>query len=158
MAAVTNDGSAPHRGSQPPGRPRVLLAEDSREMAVELRRLVDVEFEVIDLVRDGSALVERAGALRPDVIVADLAMPGLSGLAAAAAILAARPSTRLVFVTMHYEPALVERALDVGALGYVAKRDAGDELPIAIRHALRGLRYLSLSVRTILRTAPPGTF
>jgi DNA-binding NarL/FixJ family response regulator len=120
-------------------------------MAAELCELLEVEFEVVDVVRDGPSLIETAFVLVPEVIVTDIGMPGMSGLAAAGAILARRPSTPIVFVTVYSERSFIERALALGALGYVAKRDAGDELTVATRHALGGHQYLSRSVRALLK-------
>lgn len=122
-------------------------------MAAELGGLLRVEFEVVE-VRDGPTLVEMVSVLLPDVVVTDIGMPGMSGLTAARAILARRPSTPIVFVTVHCEKALIERALAVGALGYVAKRDAGDELMVAAWQALGGHGYLSVSVRRVLKNRP----
>jgi DNA-binding NarL/FixJ family response regulator len=118
-------------------------------MAAELAGLLSVDFEIVGVVRDGPALIETALALEPDAIVTDIGMPGMSGLTAAGAILARRPSARIVFVSVHCERGLVERALAIGGLAFVAKRDAGDELTVATRHALRGRQYLSLSVRAV---------
>src|SRR5262249_59954166 len=95
---------------------------------------------------DGHALLEAAAKYRPDVIVADIAMPGLDGIAAARALLRADPGARIVFVTVHGEPELVQQALAVGVLGYVLKLAAGDELVPAVHAALRGERSLSRGV------------
>jgi DNA-binding NarL/FixJ family response regulator len=151
---VTSDGSTGAGGGEPTKRPRILLAEDSPEMAAELAGLLSVEFEVAEVVRDGPALIEMAFALEPDAIVTDIGMPGSSGLTAAGAILARRPATPIVLVSIHCERGLVERALAVGALGFVAKRDAGDELTVATQHALRGRQYLSFSVRAAFENRP----
>jgi DNA-binding NarL/FixJ family response regulator len=82
-------------------RARVLLADDHPEVVKDLRALVETEFEVVATVGDGNALVAAAEALAPDVIVTDIAMPGLNGIAAASRILASNPSARIVFVTVH---------------------------------------------------------
>ena len=70
-------------------------------------------------------------------------MPGLDGIAAATAILRQNPAARIVLVTVHGDPMLVERGLEAGALGYVLKRTAGDELMPAVHSALRGERHVS---------------
>lgn len=119
-------------------RPRLLLADDHRETRVLLRSLLQVEFDVIADVQDGSALVSAAEQLLPDVIVTDISMPGLDGLAAAIAILRSNPAARIVFVTVHKDRILVERGLAAGALGFVLKLEAGDELIPAVHAALRG--------------------
>lgn len=125
------------------GRPRVLLAEDHRHVAEELRRLLEPEFEVAAVVGDGHALLREAEALVPDVVVTDVAMPGLDGIAAMTALLARRPTARVVLVTVHDNPELVERAYAAGALAYVPKLTASRDLVPAVRAALRGERYRS---------------
>jgi DNA-binding NarL/FixJ family response regulator len=121
----------------------VLLADDHRETAEQLRKLLEREFEVVAMVGDGRALVEAAARLHPDVIVTDFAMPELDGLDAAVIIWRRNPAARIVLVTVHTEAILVERALAAGALGYVLKDAAGDELLTGVHAALEGKRYVS---------------
>ena len=117
---------------------RVILADDHPEIVEDLRALVEPEFEVVATVADGHALVVAAETLTPDVIVTDIAMPGLNGITAAARILRRNPAARIVFVTVYNDPVLVQKGLATGALGYVLKLTAGDDLLPAIRAALRG--------------------
>ena len=124
-------------------RPRVLLAEDHAETAERLRKLLRADFDVIASVEDGDALVDAAERLSPDVIVTDIAMAGIDGIAAAVQIRRHDPNARIVFVTVHAESMFVEAGLEAGALGYVLKDSAGDELIAAIRAALGGHRYVS---------------
>lgn len=124
-------------------QPRVLLADDHRETAELLRGLLTPEFEVIEQVQDGLALVVAAARLSPDVIVSDISMPGLDGISAASAILRSNPAARIVLVTVHSDPMVAQRGLETGALGYVLKRTAGDELVPAVHSALRGERHVS---------------
>jgi DNA-binding NarL/FixJ family response regulator len=123
--------------------PRLLLADDHAQTLEVLHSLLEPEFDVVAKVRDGFALVSAAARLLPDVIVSDISMPGLDGISAAAAILSSNPAARIVFVTVHSHPILVERAFRTGALGYVVKRQAGDELIPAVRSALRGERHVN---------------
>ena len=127
-------------------RARVLLADDHPALVEALRALVEPEFEVVATVADGNALVAAAKALAPDVIVTDIAMPGLNGLTAAARILQSNPAARIVFVTAYNHPVLVEKGLAAGAFGYVLKLRAGDDLVPAIHAALRGEHHLSPTV------------
>jgi DNA-binding NarL/FixJ family response regulator len=124
-------------------RPRLLLAEDHLETAELLFGLLRPEFDVIGHVQDGHTLVCAAERLFPDVIVSDITMPGLDGISAAAAILMKNPAARIIFVTVHGDPVMVERVLAAGALGYVLKLTAGDDLIPAIRAALRGERHVT---------------
>ena len=124
-------------------RIRLLLADDHLATAEQLRRLLQPEFDVIAHVTDGRTLVEYAERLAPDVIVTDISMPGVDGITAAAAILRQNPDARIVLVTVHGDPSLVTRGLETGALGYVLKCSAGDDLIPAIDAALRGERHVS---------------
>jgi DNA-binding NarL/FixJ family response regulator len=128
-------------------RARVLLAEDHPAVAEDLRALLTSEFDVIATVGDGDGLVAAADMLTPDVIVTDIAMPGLDGMAAAGEILQRNPRARIVFVTVHNDAEMVQKALATGVLGYVLKLTAGDELVPATHAALRGERYVSPLVR-----------
>src|SRR5262249_44056081 len=128
-------------------RPRVVLAEDHAWMAQELRNLLAQEFDVIATVADGHALVRTAQTTRPDVVVTDIVMPGLDGIAATAALLATCPDTRVVLITVHDDPGLAERGYAAGALGYVSKHHASQELVPAVRSAIRGERYVSPHIR-----------
>jgi len=122
-------------------RMRVLLADDHADTLEQLCGLLQGEFEVVGQVQDGRALILAAGALLPDVIVSDVSMPVVDGVAAAARILGSNPEARIVFVTVHSDPVTVERSLEIGVLGYVLKLQAGDDLVPAVRAALRGERY-----------------
>ena len=98
---------------------------------------------MVALVEDGRALVSAAARLTPAVIVADISMPGLDGIEATVLIRRSDPEARIVLVTVHSESILVERGLAAGALGYVLKDSAGDELVAAVHAALAGDRYVS---------------
>src|SRR5262249_51568737 len=93
-------------------------------------------------------LVDAARALRPDVIVTDLAMPVLSGLDALRRLQAEGVDCKVVFLTMHAEAHLAGEALRAGAAGYVLKHSAGEELIRAIRDVLQGLVYVTPRVAT----------
>jgi DNA-binding NarL/FixJ family response regulator len=123
--------------------PRVLLAEDHAATAARLRKLLGVEFDVIAWVEDGRALVDATERLSPDAIVADIDMPGVDGIAATTLIRRLDPDARIVLVTVHSESMLVEAGLAAGALGYVLKDTAGDELVPAVHAALGGRQYVS---------------
>jgi DNA-binding NarL/FixJ family response regulator len=127
-------------------RVRILLAEDHPVVAAALHAVLEPEFEVIVTVGDGNALVAAAQTLTPDVIVTDITMPGLDGIAAADKILRRSPQVRVVFVTVHNDAAMVQKGLASGALGYVLKLTAGEELVPAIYAALRGEQYVSFRI------------
>ena len=121
----------------------MLLADDHRETAEQLRGLLQPHFDVVALVQNGRELVSEVARLAPDVIVTDISMPGLDGIDAAAEIRLSDPEARIVFVTVHAELILVDRGLAAGALGYVLKDVAGDELVPAVHAALSGQRFVS---------------
>jgi DNA-binding NarL/FixJ family response regulator len=138
-------------------RIRVLLAEDYDVVADRLRALLEAEFEVVATVDNGMDMIAETRALRPAAIVADISMPGVDGLAAAQQILAGDSNCRIVFVTVHSDEEIVRRAMEVGAMGYVSKLTAGDDLLPAVRAALKGKRFVSpmLSIEAD-RVAPPA--
>jgi DNA-binding NarL/FixJ family response regulator len=131
--------------------PRLLLADDHTETRKLLRCILEQEFDVVGDVPDGLALVSAARQLSPDVIVTDISMPGVNGIVAAVTILRHDPGARIVFITVDADTALVDRGLSIGALGYVLKLTADDELVPAVRAALGGRHYVS---RTLQRPAP----
>jgi DNA-binding NarL/FixJ family response regulator len=140
---------AGHRRQDPERRARVLLAEDHAHVAAQLRAVLEPEFEVIATVGDGHDLIAAAARLCPDIIVTDISMPGLDGIAATREIRRGNPTACIVLVTVHNEPSLVQRGLAAGAMGYVLKLTAGDELAPAVHAALQGERYVSGTCRTV---------
>ena len=115
-------------------------------MARDLRALLEPEFEVIETVSDGDALLERVDALKPDVVVTDIMMPRLNGIAATEEIMRRHPTARVVMLTIFADRETTRAGLAAGALGYVLKSRAVEDLPQAIRAALRGERHLSESL------------
>lgn len=128
-------------------KPTLLLADDHQIVLEGLRSLLAHDFDLVGVVTDGTALVAEAERCRPDVIVADVSMPSLNGLDAVRQIRAAGIDAKVVFLTMHADVTYVTRALETGASGYVLKHAASDELVTAIRDALRGVTYISPSLR-----------
>ena len=124
-------------------RARVLIADDHQILAEGVRSLLELEFEVVDVVADGRELVAAATKLGPDVIVADVTMPSLNGIEAAIQLRDAGVPAKVVFLTMHRDVAYARRAMEAGAVGYVLKHSISSELVTAIREALRGRTYVS---------------
>jgi DNA-binding NarL/FixJ family response regulator len=124
-------------------RARILLADDHTLMAEALQHLLQTEFEVVETVRDGRALVEAVSRLEPDLVVADIAMPLLNGLDAGDQIRAAMPRVKIVYLTQHRDPRYAAEAMRRHAAGYVLKEAAASDLIAAIRDALDGRRYVS---------------
>ena len=124
-------------------RARILLADDHRIVAEGLHGLLEPEFEVVGIVEDGRALVARAKALAPDVIVADITMPLLNGIEAILQLKKAEVAAKVVFLTMHQDATYAARAFEIGASGFVLKHSAPSELVTAIREALAGRTYVT---------------
>ena len=126
-----------------PLRPRVLLADDHLLVAEALKSLLAPEFDLVGMVADGRALLEAAGTLRPDVIVADISMPQLNGIDALTQLRQNGDQVPVVFLTMHQDANFARRAFEAGASGFVLKHSAPAELILAIHAALEGRTYLS---------------
>jgi DNA-binding NarL/FixJ family response regulator len=126
---------------------RLLIADDHAMFAEALQVYLEKTYTVVGLVRDGHAMVAEARRVRPDVIVVDVGMPFLNGLDAARRINAEAPNIRFVFLTMRDDPNLAAAALELGAVGFVLKHSAGQELLKAIDHVLHGKPYLTPKLR-----------
>jgi len=127
-------------------RVTVLLADDHRIVAEGLKRLLESEFELVGFVEDGRALLDAARDLKPDVIVSDISMPELNGVEALEEMKKENPDVRVVFLTMHHNIAYARRALDAGALGYVLKHSASEELILAVRSAAIGRTFIAPAI------------
>lgn len=127
-------------------RPRVLVADDHHAMLDSLVQLLSSEFEVVAAVTDGLSAVTTAARLQPDLLVLDIAMPGLNGIAAAAQLKESGSTAKVVFVTNLHDREFVQGSLALGNVGFVAKdRLVADLLP-AIRTVLAGQSFVSPSV------------
>jgi len=123
---------------------RVLLAEDQAMVLGALAALLEIErdIEVVGRARNGREAVDLAVRLRPDVLVADIEMPELGGIEAAAEIRARGLPTRLVVLTTFARPGYLRRALEAGAQGYLLKDAPAEKLADAVRRVHAGLRVL----------------
>jgi DNA-binding NarL/FixJ family response regulator len=115
-------------------------------VAEGLKALLADEFELVGVVEDGRAMVEAADRLRPQVIVADVAMPNLNGFGALARVRKSHPQIKVVFLTMHQNAAYARRALEAGASAFVVKHAAPEELVLAIHAALKGETFITPSL------------
>jgi DNA-binding NarL/FixJ family response regulator len=125
----------------------VLLADDHAIVTDGLAKILkEARFDVVGAVRDGQQLLDAAARLRPDVIITDLSMPGLSGLDALARLRTAHVQSKVIVLTMHHDADLAADAIRGGASGFLLKESAGDELLTAVRHALDGKVYITPTV------------
>jgi len=128
-------------------RPTVLLADDHAIVTDGLARILkEAHFDVVGAVRDGQQLLDAAARLRPDVIITDLSMPGLTGLDALARLRTEHIQSKVIVLTMHHDADLATDAIRGGASGFLLKESAGDELLTAVRHALDGKVYITPTV------------
>jgi CheY-like chemotaxis protein len=109
-------------------RPRVLLADDYPDMLKAVSRLLALDCEVVGTVADGSALLEAAQRLQPDVIVLDLRLPKVDGLEACRRITQVHPEMRVIVFTAMSDPDISQRSFAVGASAFVSKLAAIDLL------------------------------
>jgi DNA-binding NarL/FixJ family response regulator len=129
-------------------RPRVLLADDHPALLAATTALLNRQFDVVGTTTDGASLVSEALRLFPDVIVADITMPVLSGIDAAHQLRESAFSAKIVFLTVHSEEQFVNACMAEGALGYVLKSHMKAHLIPAIQAALVGQTYVCPFVAT----------
>ena len=111
-----------------PSRPRVLLADDYPELVKAVGRLLSFDCEVVGSVADGSALLEAARRLKPDVIVLDLNLQNVHGLEACRQITQANPEIKVIVFTAMIEPGVRQQSFAAGASAFVSKMASVDEL------------------------------
>jgi DNA-binding NarL/FixJ family response regulator len=122
---------------------RILLADDHLLVLEGFRRILESQYELVGTVEDGRALLDAAKELQPDIVILDISMPLLNGIDAAAQLKKICPSTKIIIVTMHADTEYVRSAFEAGAMAYVLKRSAADELEQAIRVAVTGHSYIT---------------
>ena len=123
---------------------RILLADDHVTVRHGLKLLIDSQpdMKVVAEASDGESAVQRAVALKPNVVVMDISMPGVNGLAATRSLRKLQPNAAIVTLTRHSDDAYLQELLRAGVSGYVLKQSAPTELLQAIRAAAAGGQYL----------------
>jgi len=131
----------------------VLLAEDHASFRKSLKLLVELDgdIEVVGEAKNGREAMQLAMSLHPEVIVMDIAMPLLNGLQATQQIMEASPTTRVLILSSHPDPAYIEQAMILGASGYLIKQSSTQFLAQAVREVQRGNTYFSTSISKNLR-------
>jgi CheY-like chemotaxis protein len=127
-------------------QPRILLADDHHPILERVLSVLQPHFEVIGMVNNGRTLLSEAHRLQPDVIVLDIAMPLLTGIEAARELHKAGSQAKLVFLTIHQDPAFVRECFAEGGLGYVTKSRLVTDLIPAIHEALSDHTFVSPSI------------
>lgn len=138
--------------SEPPTLIRILLADDHAILRAGLKALLNAQtdIQVIGEAATGEEAVRVAQAEKPDLVLMDISMGDMGGVAATREVLRVCPTTRVLMLTMHDDAAYVQQALDAGAAGYLLKRAADSELLAAIRAVQRGDTFLYPSVARVL--------
>ncbi|HLS05163.1 MAG TPA: response regulator [Wenzhouxiangella sp.] len=126
----------------------VLIVDDHDLMRIGLKGILgqDNRIKVIGEAASGEDAIRLSRQLKPDVVLMDLGLPGISGLESTERILKAQPQIRIVVLTAHSEPPLPARLLDSGASGYLTKACNADELVEAVHAVSRGERYIGANI------------
>jgi DNA-binding NarL/FixJ family response regulator len=124
----------------PKNRITVLLVDDHKGIRTELRKILEAESDihVVGEAANGKQAVDMAKKLRPSVVVMDISMPKLNGLEATRQILQGLPATRVLICSAYSDMAYVERAMEVGAAGYIIKLTVAKDLVATIRAVQKG--------------------
>ncbi len=136
------------------GQSRIVIAEDHPRLLEQLCSLLADDFDVVKAVGDGGELVMAVLALQPDLVIADISLPEMSGIDAALAIRSRKPDQKIIFLTNHLDEAMVSAAFHAGASGFVSKPHAAEELKPAVAAALAGRRFVSPTVRSRASQSP----
>ena len=116
-------------------RPRVVLADDYPAIIAALQRLLASSCDIVGHVNSGTELLKAVAALSPDVVIADVWLPDLSGLEACRTIQRSMPRTKVIVLSADDDPEVRKRALECGATAFVRKHKIGDDLELAIQQA-----------------------
>lgn len=131
---------------------RILLVDDHTMFRAGLRVLLSLyaDFDIVGEAGDGQEALDAVRELAPDVVLMDIAMPGLGGLVATRRIHEEHPKTKVILLTQHENREYVAPALKAGASGYVLKRAADEELVRAVRAVFQGQTYLDPMIASVV--------
>ncbi|MDJ0720085.1 MAG: response regulator transcription factor [Desulfobacterales bacterium] len=124
---------------------KVLLADDHSIVREGLRRIVEesADMEVVAEAADGRDAIRQVETAAPDVAVVDISMPGFDGLEVITRLKGSHPELPVLILTMHEEAQYIVRAIEAGAMGYLTKQSAPEQLVEAIRKVLKGHRFIT---------------
>jgi two-component system, NarL family, response regulator NreC len=134
---------------------RILLVDDHAVVREGIKRLIDTQadIELVGEASDGREALQKAGELRPDIVMMDVSMPHLNGIEATRQMKALAPSTKILALTVHEDEAYVREFLRAGATGYLLKRASTEELVRAVRAIAGGDVYIDPRVaQTLVNT------
>lgn len=132
---------------------RLLLADDHPLVLESMKQLLEPEFSVVGTAQTGQQVLEEAEKLHPDIVLLDANMPGMSGFETARKLKNLLPTVKIIFVTMLTEAISVSEGFRAGAMGYVLKQDASDELHAAVKSVLANRKFVSSKLDTEVREA-----
>jgi DNA-binding NarL/FixJ family response regulator len=135
----------PEKDSPPTG-PRILLADDQREILQAVAMILKEEFQVVGLAEDGNAVLQLLPSLSADVIVLDIFMPKLNGIETALRLKSSGSTVKVVFLTVNEDPDFLFAAMSTGAQGYVLKPHLATDLVPALWTVLAGRTFVSPSM------------
>lgn len=127
---------------------KVLLADNHQNMLEGVRHLLEDMFEKVFMVADETSLIEAADKLKPDLIVADLSLPVMKEINIVRRLTKAFPEIKLIILSVHDERTAVGECLEAGAVGFVLKRTAVNDLIPAVEAVMDSATYVSPSVAT----------
>src|SRR5262249_19747394 len=127
-------------------RTRIVLAEDHVLFAEALKQMLDRQYEVVEVVADGKALVNSARQHKPDVVITDITMPSMNGLDSVRSLRKDSYAPKVVFLTMHCESELASECFNCGGSAFVTKESGYDELVVAIETVMANHTYISPDV------------
>lgn len=125
---------------------RLLVAEDHAGMREKVVGTLRLDYTMVSAVRDGQEMLDAEPRFEPDVVVLDISMPIINGIEAATRLKERASKAKVVFLTVHEEPAFLQAALAAGATGYVIKSRLASDLRFAVSEAIAGRRFISPSL------------
>jgi DNA-binding NarL/FixJ family response regulator len=122
---------------------RLLVADDHAGMREKVVGTLEAEYSVVGAVGDGQEVLDEESRVNPDVVILDISMPTMNGLEAATLLRQRASKAKIIFLTVHEEPAFLNAALAAGAIGYVIKSRLASDLRLAVREAVAGRSFIS---------------
>ena len=122
---------------------RLLVAEDHAGMREKVVSILEMDYTVVAAVKDGQQMLDAESRFKPDVVVLDISMPVVNGIEAATCLAQRASKAKIVFLTVHEDPAFLQAALAAGAIGYVIKSRLASDLRFAVSEAFAGRRFIS---------------
>lgn len=139
--------------------PKILIVDDSQEWYQFILEVLESEknLNIVAFAENGEDAVKKTAQFRPDLVLMDVSMPKMNGFEATDRICRVSRDTKVLFVSEHRVPELVQRAFDVGGSGYVLKSDMNTDLVAGMSAVLQGQRFVSRSLGFCRKDPEPKT-